>query len=59
MKYLTSAILFLIFNLSFAQIETTRTDIPLKKSFRFSQFEISVPLQGNKDRGEDFSRKKF
>lgn len=54
MKYLTSAILFLIFNLSFAQIETTRTDIPLKKSFRFSQFEISVPLQGNKDRGEDF-----
>ena len=49
-------ILFL-FNLSFAQVEITvndSDDIPTKKKITFTQFEISVPLQGNKNRGEDF-----
>jgi hypothetical protein len=49
-------ILFL-FNLSFAQVEITvndSDDIPTKKKITFTQFEISVPLQGNKNRGELF-----
>jgi hypothetical protein len=51
-------ILFLflfIFNMTIAQVETTindSDDIKEEKSFTFTQFEISIPLQGNKNRGE-------
>jgi hypothetical protein len=44
-----------IFQVSIAQVEVTinnSDDIPIKKKFTYSQFEISVPLQGNKNRGE-------
>lgn len=47
--------LLLIINVSFAQVEITindANDIPTKKSLTFTQFEISLPLQGNKNRGE-------
>ena len=47
-------ILFL-FNISFSQVEITindAEDIPKKEKITFTQFEISVPLQGNKNRGE-------
>ena len=40
---------------SAAQVEITINDseeIPAKKKITFAQFEISVPLQGNKNRGE-------
>ncbi|TXI66640.1 MAG: hypothetical protein E6Q45_08860 [Flavobacterium sp.] len=49
--------LFFLCNLSFAQVEITvndSDDIPTKKKITFTQFEISVPLQGNKNRGEVF-----
>lgn len=55
MKNKILILLFFIFNLSFAQVEITindNNDIPVKKSLTFTQFEISVPLQGNKNRGE-------
>lgn len=46
-----------LFNVSFAQVEITLNDsddIQTKKKITFTQFEISVPLQGNKNRGEVF-----
>jgi hypothetical protein len=47
-------ILFLI-HWSFAQVETTindSADIKPETKITFTQFELSVPLQGNKNRGE-------
>ncbi len=47
----------LIFNLTIAQVEITindSDDISSENRFTFTQFEISVPLQGNKNRGEVF-----
>jgi hypothetical protein len=49
-------ILFL-FHWSFAQVETTindSADIKPETKITFTQFELSVPLQGNKNRGEVF-----
>ena len=49
--------LFFLCNISFAQVEKTvndSDDIPTKKKITYTQFEISVPLQGNKNRGEVF-----
>jgi hypothetical protein len=49
-------ILFLI-HWSFAQVETTindSADIKPETKITFTQFELSVPLQGNKNRGEVF-----
>lgn len=55
MKNLFLPIILVLFNFSFAQVEITindSDDIPKKKKTTFTQFEISVPLQGNKNRGE-------
>lgn len=55
MKNLFLPIILVLFNFSFAQVEITvndSDDIPTKKKITFTQFEISVPLQGNKNRGE-------
>ena len=44
-----------VFNLLAAQVETTindSDDIRENKSFTFTQFEVSMPIQGNKNRGE-------
>ncbi|RTL14735.1 MAG: hypothetical protein EKK56_00340 [Flavobacteriaceae bacterium] len=57
MKNLFLLFILLVFNLTFAQVEITvndSDDFPTKKKVTFSQFEISVPLQGNKNRGEVF-----
>lgn len=57
MKNIFSLFILLVCNLTFAQIEITINDsdnIPTKKKITFTQFEISVPLQGNKNRGEVF-----
>jgi hypothetical protein len=46
-----------LINWSFAQVETTindSADINPKTKITFTQFELSVPLQGNKNRGEVF-----
>ena len=53
------ALLFILFviHTSSAQVEITvnnSNDIPTEKKITFTQFEISVPLQGNKNRGEMF-----
>jgi hypothetical protein len=48
-------IFFFISNLVSAQVEITINDeASKKKSFTFTQFEVSIPLQGNKNRGEVF-----
>lgn len=50
-------IVFFISNFVFAQVEITindSEDIKPKKYFTFSQFDLSIPLQGNKNRGEVF-----
>lgn len=55
MKNLFLPIILVLFNFSYAQVEITvndSDDIPKKKKITFTQFEISVPLQGNKNRGE-------
>lgn len=55
MKNIFLSIFLLLLNFSFAQVEITVNDsdeIPKKKRITFTQFEISVPLQGNKNRGE-------
>lgn len=55
MKNLFLPIILVLFNFSFAQVEITvndSDDILKKKKITFTQFEISVPLQGNKNRGE-------
>lgn len=57
MKNIFSLFILLVCNLTFAQVEITINDsdnIPTKKKITFTQFEISVPLQGNKNRGEVF-----
>ena len=57
MKNIVSLFALLLFNLSFSQVEYTiknSDSIPTKKKITFTQFEISVPLQGNKNRGEVF-----
>lgn len=55
MKYKILIFILFIFNLSFGQVEYTLEDsdsIPTKNKITFTQFEISVPLQGNKNHGE-------
>jgi hypothetical protein len=50
-------ILTLLINWSFAQVETTINDSASAKpenTITFTQFELAVPLQGNKNRGEVF-----
>lgn len=57
MKNIFSLFALLLFNVSFSQVEYTvknSDSIPTKKKITFTQFEISVPLQGNKNRGEVF-----
>ena len=57
MKNIFALLILFLFNVSFAQVEITvndSDDIPTKKKITFTQFEISVPLQGNKNRGEVF-----
>jgi hypothetical protein len=44
-----------VFNFSFGQVEYTienSNSTPKKNKITFTQFEVSVPLQGNKNRGE-------
>lgn len=55
MKNIFSLFALLLFYVSFSQVEYTvknSDSIPTKKKITFTQFEISVPLQGNKNRGE-------
>lgn len=55
MKNIFSFFILFLFNISFAQVEiilNDSEDIPTKKKSTFTQFEIAVPLQGNKNRGE-------
>ena len=55
MKNIFSVFILFLFNTSLAQVEITvnnSDDIPTKEKITFTQFEISVPLQGNKNRGE-------
>jgi hypothetical protein len=55
LKKIFSVFILFLFNTSFAQFEIIVNDsdeIPTKKRITFTQFEISVPLQGNKNRGE-------
>lgn len=55
MKVKLPFIILFFFNLTIAQVEITINDSdndPAEKSSTFTQFEVSVPLQGNKNRGE-------
>lgn len=57
MKFRFLLFAFLIINWSFAQVETSINDSASAKpetKITFTQFELSVPLQGNKNRGEVF-----
>ena len=49
--------IILLINWSFAQVETSINDSASAKpesKITFTQFELAVPLQGNKNRGEVF-----
>ena len=55
MKYKILIFVLFVFNLTFGQVEYTLENsdsIPTKNKITFTQFEISVPLQGNKNHGE-------